>query len=209
MIVHCIELGSHWWTRIAADADGHFVPGGSVFFNSTAIPRGASGKHWHRCWTIPGIVRFNVAGFPRATCQPTWSTSTRLPTELKPCAAQTGCSFVVLPFWCADRCVPGCRAQHHVRPDCVRIRLEDGGCAGRLRECQQRRAGDARAHAARWRHPNRRRNMADWVARWTDIPAARTTCPASAALRALSNSDTLEYDREPITNPESRCTSRR
>jgi hypothetical protein len=38
-----------------------------VFFNSTAIPRGASGKHWHRCWTIPGIVRFNVAGFPRAT----------------------------------------------------------------------------------------------------------------------------------------------
>jgi hypothetical protein len=66
MIVHCIELGSHWWTRIATDADGHFVPRGSVFFNSTAIPRGVSGKHWHRCWTIPGIVRFNVAGFPRA-----------------------------------------------------------------------------------------------------------------------------------------------
>ncbi len=79
MLVHCIELGSHWWTRIAADADGHFVPCGSVFFNSTAIPRGAIGKHWHRCWTIPGIVRFNVAGFPRAT----------VPTDLEHITALT------------------------------------------------------------------------------------------------------------------------
>ena len=67
MIVHCIELGSHWWTRITSDNDGNFVPVRSAFFNSTALPRGASGTHWLRCWTIPGIVRFNVAGFPRAT----------------------------------------------------------------------------------------------------------------------------------------------
>jgi hypothetical protein len=67
MIVHCIELGSHWWTRIVRDNDGDFVPERSTFFNSTAFQRGASGRHWLRCWTIPGIVRFNVAGFPRAT----------------------------------------------------------------------------------------------------------------------------------------------
>jgi hypothetical protein len=38
-----------------------------VLFNGTAIPRGASGKHWYRCWTIPDIVCLNVAGFLRAT----------------------------------------------------------------------------------------------------------------------------------------------
>jgi hypothetical protein len=44
-----------------------FRPSGSVLFNGTAIPRGASGRHWLRCWTISDIVRLNVAGFPRAT----------------------------------------------------------------------------------------------------------------------------------------------
>jgi len=61
------QLCSHGWTWIAADSDGHFVPRGSVLFNGTAIPRGKSGEHWYRCWTISDIVRLNVAGFPRAT----------------------------------------------------------------------------------------------------------------------------------------------
>ena len=61
------QLCSHGWRWIAADSDGHFVPRGSVLFNGTAIPRGASGRHWLRCWTTPDIACLNVAGFLRAT----------------------------------------------------------------------------------------------------------------------------------------------
>ena len=66
MIACCIELGSHWWTWIAADADEHFAPRGAVFYSWTAILSGTSGRHCLRCWTMPGIGRSNVAGFPRA-----------------------------------------------------------------------------------------------------------------------------------------------
>jgi len=62
----CVELGSHWWTWIAADAYEHFAPRGAVFYSWTAILSGASGRHCLRCWTIPGIGLSNVAGFPRA-----------------------------------------------------------------------------------------------------------------------------------------------
>jgi hypothetical protein len=70
MIVHCVELGSHWWKRISKDSNGDYEPRNSAFFNSTALPKGTSETHWLRCWTIPGIVRFNIAGFPRATAPP-------------------------------------------------------------------------------------------------------------------------------------------
>ena len=38
-----------------------------MLFNGTAVPRGISGKHWYRCWTISHIACLDIAGFLRAT----------------------------------------------------------------------------------------------------------------------------------------------
>jgi hypothetical protein len=40
---------------------------GSVIYNTTGFLRGKAAKKIIRCWTFPGIVRFNCAGFPEAT----------------------------------------------------------------------------------------------------------------------------------------------
>lgn len=77
MIIHCVELGSHYWPETRYEADGDYARSRSCYFNSTGFPRRgtsvgvpvnweASRKSMLRCWSVPGVVRFNAAGFPRA-----------------------------------------------------------------------------------------------------------------------------------------------
>lgn len=67
MIVHCIELGSFWWSRIPRDEFGNAIDEKIAFFNTTGFPRGGSGQKFKCCWDVPGVVRFDAGGFPRAT----------------------------------------------------------------------------------------------------------------------------------------------
>jgi hypothetical protein len=67
LIVHCLELGSDWWNGIRYDVDGCYAPAKSTFLNTTSMPRGSNSKKYRQCWNVVGSVRFNLAGFPRAT----------------------------------------------------------------------------------------------------------------------------------------------
>lgn len=77
MIIHCVELGSHYWPQTRRDGAGDYDVAHSCYFNSTGFARrdgraclpaswGAHGNKVHRCWSEPGIVRFNAEGFPLA-----------------------------------------------------------------------------------------------------------------------------------------------
>jgi hypothetical protein len=76
MIIHCVELGTHYWLQKRYDEDGFYVPSRSCYFNSTGFPRrddrtglpvswvASLKKKVHRCWSVAGLVRFNAEGFP-------------------------------------------------------------------------------------------------------------------------------------------------
>jgi hypothetical protein len=65
MIVHCLDFGSLWPPKHGTDDEGFHCSKQSAFLNTTAIPRSETTRKVDRCWTVPGYVRFNAAGFPR------------------------------------------------------------------------------------------------------------------------------------------------
>lgn len=67
MIIHCVEFGSYWYSRLTRDSAGNVLPKRSAYFNTTAIRKRGSQDKYSWCTTISGFVRMNVAGFPKAS----------------------------------------------------------------------------------------------------------------------------------------------
>jgi hypothetical protein len=76
MIIHILDLGSFCFAKICRDEEGYYVPARSAFIVTTGFSRAShaqilsgwtvKGHKIRRCWSVPGAMRFNVTGFPRA-----------------------------------------------------------------------------------------------------------------------------------------------
>ena len=66
MLIFCAQLGTHWWSRTVPEVAGEDAGARSrsMIMNTTGIKRGC---RIMRSWVIPGMVRFNLAGFHQTT----------------------------------------------------------------------------------------------------------------------------------------------